>query len=194
MDITSHIPSTNLLFVFAPLIVIAVLMESYVDPFMSRFYFLLVPLVLTLIYHFLEQYTTQGKKVLGGLRGLKNFILVAEKDRIQMLVEDNPTIFYEILPYAYVLGVSKVYMDKFKDVKIGEIDNFETHGNVWLGIYIINSSIRSTSYAVTRSMHPIPQRNSGGAGGFGSGGSSGGSFGGGGFSGGGFGGGGGGRF
>ena len=184
----------NLLFVFAPLIVIAVLMETYVDPFMSRFYFLLIPLLLTLIYPFLEQYTTQGKKILGELRGLKNFILVAEKDRIQMLVEDNPTIFYEILPYAYVLGVSKVYMDKFKDVKIGEIANFETHGNVWFGIYIINSSIRSTSYAVTRSMHPIPQRNSGGSGGFGSGGSSGGSFGGGGFSGGGFGGGGGGRF
>ena len=37
-----------------------------------------------------------------------------EKDKINELVEENPNYFYDILPYAYVLGVSDKWSKKFE--------------------------------------------------------------------------------
>ena len=92
--------------------------EGYCDPFFSRIYFLLLPLALYIVFPLLEQYTKTGREYLGRLNGLKQYIEVTEKDKMEMMVKDNPEMFYKILPYAYVLGVSKVYMEKFKDVPL----------------------------------------------------------------------------
>ena len=188
-----HIPLLilNLIFIYVPLVVLSVLTEGYIDAFFARIYLFAIPTILTLVYPFLETYTPKGKNILGRIRGLKNFILLAEKDKMEMLVKDDPSLFYEILPYAYVLGVSDVYMKKFKDIKIGENENFvyDPTNGIWYSMWIINSSLNSISYSVNKTMLPNPPKSSGGSRGFGSGG-----FGGGGFSGGGFGGGGGGRF
>lgn len=53
---------------------------------------------------------------LGKLIGLKKYIQTAEKHELELLVKENPELFYNILPYAYVLGVSKVWIDKFKSI------------------------------------------------------------------------------
>ena len=50
----------------------------------------------------------EGRLLKGRLLGLKHFIKVAEKKKLEMMVEQNPQYFYKILPYAYILGVSKV--------------------------------------------------------------------------------------
>ena len=36
---------------------------------------------------------------------------------MEMQVKENPKLFYDVLPYAYALGVSDVYMEKFEDIK-----------------------------------------------------------------------------
>lgn len=51
-------------------------------------------------------YTKEGKEKLGKIIGFKEFIDTAEADRIKMMVEKNPNLYYDVLPYAYVLGVS----------------------------------------------------------------------------------------
>lgn len=101
-------------------------LDAYCDVFGARFYLIIVPFLLIFTYSRLEFYTKQGREYLGHIRGLKNFIQVAEKDRMEALVKDNPELFYDILPYAYVLGVSDVYMDKFKDVSISPPSWYET--------------------------------------------------------------------
>ncbi len=61
----------------------------------------------------------EGKnKEVGRLLGLRQFILLAEKDRIEKLAKENPTMFYDVLPYAYVLGISGEWIDKFKEIEI----------------------------------------------------------------------------
>jgi len=58
----------------------------------------------------------KGQRILGQLHGLKQFIEVAEKPRLEAMVKDNPNYFYKILPYAFVLGVSDVWIKQFKDI------------------------------------------------------------------------------
>lgn len=50
--------------------------------------------------------TEESHKNLEKITGFKKFLETAEKDRLEMLVHDNPKYFYNILPFAYVLGVS----------------------------------------------------------------------------------------
>ena len=54
--------------------------------------------------------------MLGEILGFKEFITVTEEDKIKFMLEDNPELFYDILPYAQVLGVTKEWEDKFKNI------------------------------------------------------------------------------
>ena len=59
-----------------------------------------------------------GRQVLGHLLGLRKFIKVAEKARLEKMVEENPEYFYQILPYAYVLGVSDKWIKQFENIAV----------------------------------------------------------------------------
>ncbi|MBR1756447.1 MAG: DUF2207 domain-containing protein [Alphaproteobacteria bacterium] len=60
----------------------------------------------------------RGRQLKGQLLGLKKFIEVAEKKRLEMMVEQNPQYFYKILPYAYILGVSDVWIKQFEGIAV----------------------------------------------------------------------------
>ena len=104
-------------------------------------------LFLFFIYPFLEQYTKKGRECLGKLRGLRQYILVAEKDRIEMLAGENPEDFYHVLPYAYVLGVSDVYLKKFEDVPIQDPSwmAFSDGMTMWVVMMLLNRNIMALS-------------------------------------------------
>lgn len=57
-----------------------------------------------------------GQKLMSNLLGLKKFIEVAEKHRLNSLVEKNPNYFYNILPYAYILGVSDKWISQLEKI------------------------------------------------------------------------------
>ena len=92
--------------------------ETYCDPMLSRFYFIILSIILFITIAHLEYRTKKGREILGKLNGLKRYIELAEKDRLEALVKDDPKIFYHILPYAYVLGVSDIYIKKFENIPI----------------------------------------------------------------------------
>lgn len=52
------------------------------------------------------------------LLGFKDFIKAAEKDRLEMLLEEDPEYYYHVLPYAQALHVSKIWINKFKDLTV----------------------------------------------------------------------------
>lgn len=58
--------------------------------------------------------------LLGDIEGFKNFILYTEKDRIELMLNDNPELFYDILPYAQVLSVTDEWENKFRSIPISE--------------------------------------------------------------------------
>ncbi|GAI24579.1 unnamed protein product [marine sediment metagenome] len=50
------------------------------------------------------------------LLGLKEFINRAEKDRLERLSKEDPTVFDRVLPYAMVMGVADEWAEAFKDL------------------------------------------------------------------------------
>lgn len=131
------------------------------------------------------------EELLVPLLGFKEFIQTAEKERLELLLEQDPEYYYHILPYAQVLHVSDIWENKFKDLLIP--------APVW---YVSNevfyyASFHHFVHTMNRDMHaaatpPAPSGGgdfssgggfSGGGGGFSGGGFSGGGSGGGGSSG-----------
>lgn len=150
-----------------------------------------VPMLLAYIFYLISvisvanmgRRTKIGAEWYGQILGLKRFIEVAEQNRLEALAEETPEIFYDILPYAYVLGVTDVWSKKFESIAIQQPDWYiSTHSN--LNSYYMWSSLSRSMGTLHSSMVsvPAPSSSSGGGGSFGGGG------GGGGFSGGGFGG------
>lgn len=159
----------------------------YCDPFFLTFISVFIAIIsIVLIYKFNVR-TDEGLKMQGQLIGLRQFIELAEKDRLEMLVKDDPQAFYNILPFAYVLGVSDVWIKKFENISL-EIPSWYVSDQNNLTSYLIICSLNNNLRTLNTNMNSLPISNSTSGNGFG------GSIGGGGFSGGGFGGGGGGRW
>ncbi len=150
---------------------------------------LVITIAICIISNFMLKRTPLGVKLYGQILGLKEFIMVAEKDRLDMLVREDPQYFFNILPYAYALGLSDVWSEHFKDLEIPAPTWYT--GSAYYP-YMHYGMIHSMTTHMAVVQHPIPPVSAGtgrggdiGGGGFGG---SDGGFGGGGFSGGGFGG------
>jgi uncharacterized membrane protein YgcG len=143
--------------------------------------------ILALCAVFIRKRTPQGDIWFGKILGLKNFINVAEKDRILTLVNENPSYFYSILPFAYVLGVTDKWIKNFEGIAIEPPTWYYGHGMFTPMLFAMSFNNAMSRFSSQMVSSP-PQRGSGG--GFGGGGG----FSGGGFSGGGGGGGGGGSW
>ena len=64
--------------------------------------------------------TEYGSEMLGKIRGFKNYLEVVLKEELEAMVLKNPTYFYDILPYTYVLGVSNKWIRKFEMITLKE--------------------------------------------------------------------------
>jgi len=126
-------------------------------------------------------YQNEFAMMRGRVLGLKNYITMVEKSRLEVLVKDNPNFFFDVLPYAYVLDVSDVWINQFKTIEINQpnwvvIESGTLFDAVWFNYCF--SRFHST-IVTSLNMRNISQSISVGH-------SSGGGFSGGGFSGGGF--------
>lgn len=62
--------------------------------------------------------TEKYVETLGKILGFKDFILYTEEEKIKFMLQENPQLYYDVLPYAQVLGVTKEWEDKFKSITI----------------------------------------------------------------------------
>ena len=102
-----------------------------------------------------------------------------------MLIHDDPSYFYRILPYAYVLNVSDTWSKKFENIVIEQPDWYVGNSNLFNSYILTNSlthmnqQIATKAFATNSSSAFSSSHGGFGGSGF-SGGSSGGGFGGGG--------------
>ncbi len=119
---------------------------------------------------------------LNQILGFRNFILLAEKDRLEALIGDDPQFYYHILPYAQVLNVSDKWEEKFKDLTVAPPDWLVSGADTAIRFYTVNLLIRNSMVKIGSSMVSRPASSGGsGRGGFSGGGNVGGGHGGGGF-------------
>lgn len=105
---------------------------------------------------------------LNGIIGFRNFILYAEKDRLERLLEEDPQYYYHVLPYAQVLNVSDKWEEKFKDITMAPpVWATCSDTEVLLNFTILNGAIRRSTTTIASGM--ISRPSSSGAGGAGGG-------------------------
>ena len=128
----------------------------------------------------MDSRTDYGAQILGKIRGFKRFLENARKDELERLVIENPTYFYDILPYTYVLNVSKKWIEKFEAINIQSPDWYS--GTDTFAVASFGRFMDTTMTRAESSMSSSPSSSGGGSSGGGSsgGGSSGGGSGGGG--------------
>ena len=128
--------------------------------------------------------TALGSRRLRECVGFQRFVKLAEKDRIEKLISDDPTIFGRLLPYAMVLGVGEIWASKFADLMQEAPDWYYSSSGDAFVPYLFVNSLGDGMNEMGTTFASQPSQSSG-AGGGSSGFSSGGGFSGGGFGGGG---------
>ena len=136
---------------------------------------LLCILGLIICLRYLPKRTSYGNQMLGKLKGFKNFLETAEKDKLEAMVMQDPSYFYNILPYTYVLGVSDKWIKKFETISLQAPSWYDSPTG--FNVTSFGSFMNNTMTSAEQSMSSSPSSSSGGSSG---GGSSGGGSGGGG--------------
>ena len=172
---------------------IAVIFTMIFSSFLGRHVATFTEKMLLSIGAFLPAFITQGAlarsdgymKDLNHVLGFKEFIVVTEEEKIKFMLENDPELYYRVLPYAQVLGVTDEWTEKFRKLTVQPPTWYV--GVEWdvFDYLIIHRAMR---VAMRGAIAEMAKKSSGGGHiGRGGGGGSFGSFGGGGFGGGGFG-------
>lgn len=124
------------------------------------------------IFKILPKRTPYGNEMLGKIRGFKTFLETAEKDKLESMVMNNPTYFYDVLPYTYVLGVSDKWINKFESINLQSPDWYDSPNrfNTTAFRSFMNTTMKSVNSTMSSSS------SGGGSSGGGSGGGGGGSW------------------
>ncbi len=113
---------------------------------------------------YLPKRTSYGNEMFGKIKGFKNFLKTAEKDKLEAMVMKDPTYFYNILPYTYVLGVSDKWIKKFETISLQApswCDSFDTFDMATFETFM-NSTMSSAQSAMSSIPSDSPDSSSGG--------------------------------
>ncbi|MEG1650736.1 MAG: DUF2207 domain-containing protein [Oscillospiraceae bacterium] len=128
----------------------------------------------------IQRRTEFGSDSLEKALGFKQFLMTAEKERLKMLLDENPDYYYDILPYAQVLGVSDQWSHRFDGLMLEEPSWAEGSHSTMSTAMMLNSLNGSMGRSLTSMPSSSGGSGIGGGGGFSGGGFSGGGSGGGG--------------
>ena len=70
----------------------------------------------------MERRNKANVRIMGQIEGLRDFIEKAELPKLNMLVEEDPAYFYNVLPYAYVMGLTKKWIEKFENIVLEPVE------------------------------------------------------------------------
>lgn len=98
--------------------------------------------------------TDEGAKTLAQIEGFRCFLVTAEKEKLEALVEQDPEYFYNILPYTYALGVSDKWIKKFESIAM-QPPRWYNGTDVWSYV-LFDRMLRDTLRAANDSMVSQP--------------------------------------
>lgn len=135
-----------------------------------------------IITYFMLKKNEKGVHLYQEVLGFKLFIQQADKDRLELMLKDDPMYFEKTLPYAIVFGFAKVWSKKFEGLDMEPPRWYISPlGYAHFSPYDFGRTLDSGMNDMQSVMTSVPQSTGGGSsGGFGGGGFSGGGFGGGG--------------
>lgn len=135
--------------------------------------------ILLLLYKNMEKRNEYGNQMLGKINGFETFLKNVEKDKLEELVNQKPTYFFDILPFTYVLNISDKWINKFENIPL-ECPDYFTSDSFDINDFgnVMTNTINSVSASSSNSSSDGGSSGSsgGGSSGGGSGGGGGGSW------------------
>jgi len=124
---------------------------------------------------YLQKKNPKGDAVFSELKGFKQFIKMAEVNRIKTLIEQDPNYFEKTMSYALAFGLLDKWAEKFDALNIPPPNWYHSSSGQFLGMTAFSKSFSHSISTAQSSMVSTPSSSSSSGGG-----SSGGGFGGGG--------------
>ncbi|MBJ2175304.1 DUF2207 domain-containing protein [Aureibaculum sp. A20] len=134
-------------------------------------------IILILFNTYMIKKNKKGNKVFSELKGFKQFIKIAEENKLKMLLNDDPGYFETTMAYALAFGMFKKWANKFDDLNMEPPSWYSSATGNYISMNSFSKSFSNVMSNTSSTMVSSPSSNSGGSSG---GGSSGGGFGGGG--------------
>ena len=190
-DKTLKLKKTKLILMYAGVAALALLfcglyvllVPSYVIEIVPKLLICAIGFAIIMLSVWIISRSEEYCEKLNRIVGFREFIETAEKDKLEEMLESNPEFYYNILPYAIVLGVSDKWEKKFEGLTVrppqwasGRFDS------TVFNIIMFNSLMRSVNINMVKTIisRPSSSSRSGGSGGhfggFGGGGHGGGGF------------------
>ncbi len=112
--------------------------------FIDGYFLFIVAFILLLPIGFLLsvecKYTKEGAVAKGRALGFKKYIEMCEVERLKMFAEENPNLFFDVLPYAYSFGLTDVWIKKFENIPL-EIPEWVASGGGSIGDLVLLSVV-----------------------------------------------------
>lgn len=87
------------------------------------------------------------------LLGFKEFIEKSELPMLKAQVDENPSYFFDVLPYAMVFGLTKKWQKKFKEIDMQAPDWYQTSSSTPLTALMASEHInRAMSHSISNSI------------------------------------------
>jgi|LGOV01.1.fsa_nt_gb uncharacterized membrane protein YgcG len=149
--------------------------DIYNDMFYLKYISIFLGLFLSYLAAKSRSRTKRSAEHAGNIMGFKNYLMTAEKDRIEMLVKEDPEYFYNVLAYTYVLDVTDAFAKKFEAIALEDPDWYvsTSFNNHTFSIVVLSNRMQSSLNSMSNSLSSAPS-NSGSGGGYGGGGGGGG--------------------
>lgn len=78
---------------------------------------------------FMEKKTQKGMMYEAQVNGFVKYIKTAREEELKEMVIEHPKMFFDILPYTYIFGISKLWINKFSNIEIEKPEWYT--GNVY---------------------------------------------------------------
>lgn len=105
-------------------------------------------LVLAILSALTEKRSEYATNTFGKILGYKSFIEYVEIDKLKMMIDEDPMLFYHTLSFAIVLGLEKKWYKKFETIEIPQ--------NNYFGFYMMgNMGYRSMFRGIDNFNHTV---------------------------------------
>lgn len=129
-----------------------------------------------MISHFSPAKTEKGVKAKEYILGLKDYLQITEKDRLQFhnAPEKKPEVFEKLLPYAMILGVANIWAKEFEGIYTMPPSWYSGPSGTAFSAIAFSHTMTNFSSFATSSLSSSPSRGGSGGGGSSGGGGGGG--------------------
>ena len=130
--------TTTVIGVVIQLIIIIIMLvyagveAKFISGLGSGIYYIVSAILLSLqvlISFWMEKKTQKGMMYEAQVNGFVKYIKTAREEELKEMVIEHPKMFFDILPYTYIFGISKLWINKFSNIEIEKPEWYT--GNVY---------------------------------------------------------------